>query len=90
MTMVGDEEARTGSDSAETDEELVDLASGPSAKAHKTGNKQINAKVAPRKGRNRVRSQRIKCEAVTLNEMIRVRVGLLRKERLACRRGIVF
>jgi len=90
MTMVGVEEARTGSDSAETDGELVDFPSGLSAQAHKTGNKQTNAKVAPRKPSNRVRSQRIECDTVTLNEMIRVRVGLLRKERLACRRGIVF
>jgi hypothetical protein len=88
--MVGVEEARTGSESAETDEELVDLASGPSAKAHKTGNKQTKTRAAPRKGSNRVRSQGIKCETVTLNEMIRARAGLLRKERLACRRGIVF
>jgi hypothetical protein len=88
--MVGVEEARTGSDSAETDGEPVDLASGLSAQAHKTGNKQTNANVPPRKSRTRVRSQRIICETVTPNEMIRVRVGLLRKERLACRRGIVF
>jgi len=88
--MVGVEEARTGSDSAETDGELVDRASGLSAQAHKTGNIQTTVKMPPRKGRNKVRSQRIKYEAVTLNEMIRVKVGLLRKERRACHRGIVF
>jgi hypothetical protein len=88
--MVGVEEARTGSDSADTDGELADLVSGLSALAHKAGNKQTNAKMAPQKGRNKVRSQRIKFETVTLNEMIRVRAGLLRKERLACHRGIVF
>ena len=88
--MVGVEEARTGSDSAETEGELVDLASGLSARAHKTGNKPTNAKVAPRKSRNAMRSQQIICKTVTLNEMIRVRAGLLRKEPLACRRGIVF
>jgi len=88
--MVGVEEMRTGSDSAETDGELLDLAAGLSAQAHKTANKQTNAKAAPRKGSNTVRAQGIKFETATLNEMIRVRVGLLRKERLACHRGIVF
>jgi hypothetical protein len=88
--MVGVEEARTGSDSAETDGELEDLASGVSAQAHKTGNKQTKTRAAPQKGSNRARSQGIKCETVTLNEMIRARAGLLRKERWACHRGIVF
>ena len=80
MTIVGVEEARTGSDSAETDAEPVDLAAGLSANAHRIGNRQTKTKAKPRKGSS-LRFARIECGTITtLDEMMYLRAGLRRKE----------
>ena len=81
MTIVVAEEARTGSDSAETDAEPVDLAAGLSAHAHRIGNRHAKAKATPRKGSISLRLARIECGTVTtLDEMMYLRAGLRRKE----------
>ena len=77
MTIVGVEEARTGSDSAEADAEPVDLVAGLSAHAHRIGNRQTKAKATQRRGSISLRFARIECGTVTtLNEMMYLRAGL--------------
>ena len=80
MTIVVVEEARTGSDSAETDAEPADLAAGLSAHAYRIGNRHIKAKATPRRGSISLRFGRIECGTVTLDEMMYLRAGLRRKE----------